>query len=186
MPPFPLQLHDLAAGQQWDKAARLCRFARDPSLWACLAVMAIGARELLTAEVAYAALDEIDKVQWVNYVKAIPTEEGRSAEVALFCRRRGDAENILLQAGLVYRAIKMNTRLFQWERALELAVSHKTHVDTVLLHRRRYLEIAGKEETLEAFQKYAGTIEINEEEIRAKVQQEKEKEAQRPGARRYV
>ena len=110
MPPFPLQLHDLAAGQQWDKAARLCRFARDPSLWACLAVMAIGARELHTAEVAYAALDEIDKVQWVNYVKAIPTEEGRSAEVALFCRRRGDAENILLQAGLVYRAIKMNTR----------------------------------------------------------------------------
>jgi len=186
VPPFPMQLHDLAAGQQWEKAARLCRFARDPSLWACLAVMAIGARELHTTEVAYAALDEIDKVQWVNYVKAIPTEEGRSAEVALFCRRRGDAENILLQAGLVYRAIKMNTRLFQWERALELAVSHKTHVDTVLLHRRRYLEIAGKQETLEAFKKYAGAIEINEEEIRAKVQQEKEKEEQRPGARRYV
>ena len=86
----------------------------------------------------------------------------------------------------MYRAIKMNTRLFQWERALELAVSHKTHVDTVLLHRRRYLEIAGKQETLEAFKKYAGAIEINEEEIRAKVQQEKEKEEQRPGARRYV
>ena len=41
-----------------------------------------------------------------------------------------------LPGGAVYyRAIKMWIRLFNWERALELAVRHKTHVDTVLMHR---------------------------------------------------
>ena len=36
------------------------------------------------------------------------------------------------QAGMFYRAIKLNIKLFNWSRALELAVQHKTHVDTVL------------------------------------------------------
>ncbi len=29
----------------------------------------------------------------------------------------------------------MNVHLHQWERALDLAIKHKTHVDTVLAHR---------------------------------------------------
>lgn len=38
---------------------RLCRFVKDPSLWACLAAMSAYAKDLMTAEVAYAALDEV-------------------------------------------------------------------------------------------------------------------------------
>ena len=41
-----------------------------------------------------------------------------------------DAENILLQAGLILRAILLNIYLHQWEKALDLAIKHKTHVDT--------------------------------------------------------
>ena len=44
---------------RWDDAVRLCRFVKDPSLWSCLAAMSAYAKDLSTAEVAYAAIDEV-------------------------------------------------------------------------------------------------------------------------------
>jgi hypothetical protein len=35
----------------WEQGIRLCRFVKDPPLWACLAAMAINGRELNAAEV---------------------------------------------------------------------------------------------------------------------------------------
>ena len=72
------------------------------------------------------------------------------------CRRAAtlrphEAETILLQSSLYYRAIKMWIRLYNWDRALELAVTHTTHVDTVLMHRQRYLKMVDKEETNKHF-----------------------------------
>ena len=78
-----------------------------------------------------------------------------------------------------YRAIKMNIRLFRWKRALELAVQHKTHVDTVMAYRQKYLQQTGKQERDPRFLKYAGSVEIDWEAIKAKKAQEKEKEARR-------
>lgn len=43
----------------------------------------------------------------------------------------------VLQAGLLYRAIKLHVRLHNWQRALDLARKHKQHVDTVLMYRQR-------------------------------------------------
>lgn len=43
----------------------------------------------------------------------------------------------VLQAGLVYRAIKANIKLFRWDRALDLAQQYKQHVETVLWYRQR-------------------------------------------------
>ena len=40
----------------------LCRFVKDPVLWACLAGLAVHSKHLDTAEVAYAAIQEADKV----------------------------------------------------------------------------------------------------------------------------
>jgi uncharacterized membrane protein len=40
-------------------------------------------------------------------------------------------QRLQAQPPLLYRAIKMNIRLFRWARALELAVQHRSHVDTV-------------------------------------------------------
>lgn len=40
-------------------------------------------------------------------------------------------------------------------RALELAVKHKTHVDTVLAYRKKYLENFDKEETNKRYLQYA-------------------------------
>lgn len=58
---------------------------------------------------------------------------------------------MLLQARLFYRAIKLNIKLYKWDRALEIAVSNKTHVDTVVAYRKRFLEMYKKPETNEKF-----------------------------------
>ena len=44
------------------KKSVLCRFVKDPVLWACLAGLAVHSKHLDTAEVAYAAIQEADKV----------------------------------------------------------------------------------------------------------------------------
>ena len=172
-----LYKHVLA--NQWDRAIRLCRFVKDDSMWACLAAMAVANKDLNTAEIAYAAVEEVVKVQFVQAIKKIPTEEGRMAELALFRRKPEEAESILLQAGAVYRAIDMHVRLFNWRRALDLAVQHRTHVDTVLYRRARYLEEAQRRETDESFKEYSRSVQVDEEAVLAKIAQEGEKEKER-------
>mmetsp|Transcript_28907 Transcript_28907/g.81402 ORF Transcript_28907/g.81402 Transcript_28907/m.81402 type:complete len:781 (+) Transcript_28907:949-3291(+) len=184
--PHPLMLHRHASAGEWEKATRLCRFVKDPALWGCLAAMAINAGELNTAEVAYSAMEEVDKLQYVLHIKDVPTEEGRAAELALFKRQPALAEKILLQAVLTFRAIQMAITLFQWDRALELAVSNKTHVDTVLFYRQKYLTATGQPERSKRFLQYTEQVDVNEANVLAKVQHELENEAARPGARRYV
>ena len=41
--------------------------------------MAVNGRELNAAEVAYAAINHVEKVQFILHIKEIPTNEGRSA-----------------------------------------------------------------------------------------------------------
>lgn len=33
----------------------------------------------------------------------------------------------------------MNIKLYKWDRALEIAVQNRAHVDTVIAYRQRYL-----------------------------------------------
>lgn len=85
-------------------------------MWACLAAMSIDNNELNTAEVALAAIEVVDKLQFIAHIKEIPSIEGRNAELFLFKGMIKEAESLLLQAGLVWRAIKLNIRLYNWER----------------------------------------------------------------------
>lgn len=48
----------------------------------------------------------------------------------------------------------MSSLLFS-SRALELAVKHKTHVDTVLAYRQKFLDDFGRKETNQRFLQYA-------------------------------
>ena len=64
--PYPAILHGYAASHHWEDATKLCRFVKDPVLWACLAGMAVHAKHLDTAEVAYAAIQEADKVHYIQ------------------------------------------------------------------------------------------------------------------------
>jgi len=190
--PFPAMLHQYVSArtkEAWDNAIRLCRFVKDNTIWACLASMSAASKELYPAEIAYAAIEEVDKVQYIAYIKTIPSPEGRNAEMALFCREAQDAESMLIQAGLFFRAIEMNCNNFRWQRALDLADKHKCHIDTVILWRRQYLaRFPNARESIPAFITIDKGLEgqIDEETIAAKIAAETEKERTRPGAQPYV
>ncbi|XP_072428822.1 intraflagellar transport protein 80 homolog isoform X1 [Chiloscyllium punctatum] len=183
--PYPAILHEYVSASRWDDAVRLCRFVKtttpdeEQAMWSCLAAMAIAHKDLMTAEVAYAAIGEIDKVQYINFIKDLPSKESRMAHLLLLTGNVQDAEGILIQAGLIYQAIQVNINLFNWDRALELAVKYKTHVDTVLAYRKKFLKDFQKEETSKRFLQYAEGVEVNWEKIQAKIEMEISKERER-------
>ncbi len=80
--------------------------------------------------------------------------------MALFRRQPDEAERILLQASppLVYRAIKINMNAFRWLRALDLAVKHKTHLETVLFYRQKFLRDFQREEHDQKFLQHFGKV----------------------------
>jgi len=139
--------------------------------------MTIYSRELNTVEIALAAIDEADKVQFINYVKELPSEPARNAALAVYMKKIPEAEQILLGARLFYRAIKLNIKLYKWDRALEIAVNNKTHVDTVVAYRQRFLTMYKKQETNEKFKQYAQELQIDWEQIKTKIKADKEREA---------
>lgn len=159
--PYPALLHNYVTAKHWDDAVRLARFVKDDTVWACLAAMATAYKELNTAEVAYAAINEVDKVQYIHYIREIPIKEARMAEMALMGGHISDAESILLQSGLYFRAIMLNLTTYNFERALQLAIKHRTHVDTVIAFRQRYLVRFNKKESSKAFQQYEKQVSLN-------------------------
>ncbi|XP_022625446.1 intraflagellar transport protein 80 homolog [Seriola dumerili] len=179
VPPYPALLHEYSTSARWEDALRLCRFAKDQSLWACLAGMAMANRELTTAEMAYAAIGELPRVQYINFIKEQPSKESSLAHMLMFSGQGQEAEATLLQAGLIYQAIQVNVDLFNWERALELAVKHKTHVDTVLAYREKFLQKFGRKETNKRFLQYAEGVEVDWEKIQAKIEMELSKEREK-------
>lgn len=179
MPPYPAILHEYSSTARWEDALQLCRFAKDQSLWACLAGMAMAYKELTTAEMAYAAIGELPRVQYINFIKEQPSKESSLAHMLLFSGQVQEAEATLLQAGLIYQAIQINIDLFSWERALELAVKHKTHVDTVLAFRQRFLQKFGRKEANKRFLQYAEGVEVDWEKIQVKIEMELSKEREK-------
>ncbi|KAM8954240.1 intraflagellar transport protein 80 homolog [Pelodytes ibericus] len=177
--PYPAILHDYFNSLKWDDAVGLCHFVKEQSMWSCLAAMAIASKEIPTAEIAYAAIGEIDKVQYINSIKDLPSKESRLAHIQLLSGNFQDAEATLLQAGLVYQAIQLSIDSYNWERALELAVKHKTHVDTVLAYRQKYLDDFSKKEINKRFLQYAQGVEVNWDKIKAKIEMEHVKERER-------
>ncbi|XP_058290598.1 intraflagellar transport protein 80 homolog isoform X3 [Hylobates moloch] len=174
--PYPAILHEYVSSSKWEDAVRLCRFVKEQTMWACLAAMAVANGDMTTAEIAYAAIGEIDKVQYINSIKNLPSKESKMAHILLFSGNIQEAEIVLLQAGLVYQAIQININLYNWERALELAVKYKTHVDTVLAYRQKFLETFGKQETNKRYLHYAEGLQIDWEKIKAKIEMEITKE----------
>ncbi|KAK2947642.1 hypothetical protein BLNAU_17394 [Blattamonas nauphoetae] len=73
------------------------------------------------AALAYSSLEDVEKVKYISHIKDTPTPEGKSAALLVFRRKPDEAEKVYLSAGLKREAVKLNVRLFRWERALEIA-----------------------------------------------------------------
>lgn len=180
-------LYQLSRAGKWEECVRLCRHQRSSCLWATLASMALSKRQLDTAEQALAEINEVTKVEYVQYIKGIPSEEGIQAELALYRRQPDEAERILLQASppLVYRAIKMNLNIFRWDRALELCLKHKQHLETVLGYRQKYLDEFQREEKHQKFLSYFKKVNFNwEEVVQNEARELEEEESRGRGARK--
>ena len=100
-----------------------------------------------------------------------------SAYVLLLSNKIDEAEKILLQGKLIYRAIKININLYRWDRALKLAVDNGVHVDTVLAYRQKYLKNAGLNEVNSRFLELSKDNEIDWDKIKAKIAEDKKLEA---------
>jgi intraflagellar transport protein 80 len=72
--PYPGKLSAFCAAGEWEAALRLCRYVKDAQLWACLAAMAVAGQDYNAAEVAYAAIDEVDKLKYMLYIKELPSK----------------------------------------------------------------------------------------------------------------
>jgi intraflagellar transport protein 80 len=173
-------LDEFVRAGKWEEATRLCRVhannnsgsvggrALPPSyLWGSLAALAMSKKELSVAEAAYAALMDAPKVIFLQQVQALPNEEAKQSQLALFRRSPDEAEKILLQAQppQVLRAIKLNIDMFRWGRALDLAQRYKSNLDSVIAHRQLYLQDFGVEETDARFlqiQAQVGEIDFTE------------------------
>ncbi len=58
----------------------------------------------------------MDKVEYIEYIKQSPNKDIRNAETALLCGNSQDAEMILIQANLIFRAVMLNLNQYNWER----------------------------------------------------------------------
>lgn len=141
-------LDDFMRNGRWDEATRLCRLTSQVFLWASLAAQAVNKRQLEVAETAYAELNDIPKVEFLQRVQNQSSEDVRQADLLLFKRLPDEAERLLLQANppLIQQAIRLNIELFRWNRALELALKHRVSVDAVLAYRMQYLDEFGQSE----------------------------------------
>ncbi|OTF72479.1 Outer segment 5-like protein, partial [Euroglyphus maynei] len=132
--PFVILLHKHKIENHLDEAIRMCNFldksiheiepvernVRD-SLWATLAVMSLERKQFTIAEVAYAAINKLDKVLYLNRIKTLTSKELITIEYELLCGNFELAENLLIQKGYYLRAIHINLQLQNWIHALDLA-----------------------------------------------------------------
>ncbi|KNC54194.1 intraflagellar transport 80 [Thecamonas trahens ATCC 50062] len=149
-------------------AVNLCRFVNQPLEWAILAALAVAHKELGPAEIAFAQVNQVDKLEHIARIAAIDATERRHAELALFCGKPDEAEAGLLQARLFYWAVELNMRLFNWPRALEIAQKHDPSLEAIVcLHRSEYLADFDRAETDEAFLAAAARVDADPDEVRA-------------------
>jgi len=92
--PYPIVLFEFCEKGKWEKAIKLCRFVKESTLWASLAGLSLQFRELATSEIALAAIEAADKVQFISKVIAMPSDVSKNAALAIYFKRNQEAENI--------------------------------------------------------------------------------------------
>lgn len=151
-------LYEHMSNKRLKEALSICRIAQNEILWTCMAVMATDNKEFHAAEEAYAAIGRCDIVDYIRYIKSLSSTAEKYAEMALLAGDLLAAEGILLQNGLIKEAIHINLEVYNWNRALELAVKHKRQIEEVLNKRAKYLQTINKNETNQSFLALIGNI----------------------------
>ncbi|KAJ8958886.1 hypothetical protein NQ318_019654 [Aromia moschata] len=172
--PFPGLLHKYIQDNKWSDALNLCRTINNETAWGCLAVLSTQTNSdaIDIAEEAYANINHHEKVfylQHIKHIKTLSSKAEQKAHLALLGGRIQEADSILLHNGMVFQAIYTNIQLHNWTRALDLAIKHKTHIDTVLYLRQQYLDNLGKPENNNKFSTLKETVQVDSEKVEQKL-----------------
>ncbi|KAL1513318.1 hypothetical protein ABEB36_002740 [Hypothenemus hampei] len=167
------KIHD----NKWTDALDLCRSVNSDMTWACLAVLASQSNieTIDIAEEAFANIENYEKVYYIQYIKSLASKVEQKAHFKLLGGKPEEAESILLHNGMVFQAIYLNINMHQWARALDLALKHKTHIDTVLYLREKYLETLGKSENNNKYISVRENTIIDPEKIQEKIAAERKR-----------
>ncbi|GMT31555.1 hypothetical protein PFISCL1PPCAC_22852 [Pristionchus fissidentatus] len=174
--PFPAALLTHLEESKWDNAIRLCRHMNDDALWAMLAGLAMQARNIYAAEIAYGSLDEIEKVEFLRDIRNEKDKDVKAAMMTMLSGKTAEADVILEKAGHAFRALMLNVTAFKWDRAIEIAIKHPDLLEVVIGYRQRYLQEMGRQETIDKFLKYQSQVEIDWTHIRQVIANHRAKE----------
>eukprot|EP00918_Siedleckia_nematoides_P082530 GHVU01180841.1.p1 GENE.GHVU01180841.1~~GHVU01180841.1.p1 ORF type:complete len:267 (-),score=45.80 GHVU01180841.1:238-1038(-) len=171
-----LHLHSHRKQNNWGAIAKICRRVDAKSCWAVMAGLALEAKDMAAADLAFAALKDTCTLQQIERIERIDDPTRREGEMLCL---RGDVDaavKLLLERGLVYRAIKVLIRAHNWPQALAIAQQHSQHVDTVCGYRSKFLsEAGGLKESLAAFIKAKEQVTIDWPKICENIRLEKSK-----------
>lgn len=188
---FITLLHKHRASGKWNEAIRICNFLEPVgnnirnALWATLAVMTLESKEFQISEIAYASINKLDKVLYLNRIKSLPNKDAITAELEILCGNIKGAEHYLTQKGYYLRVILLNLELHQWIKALKLAEASNSKfagiivekresaiedemgklnenmvdlINLVLSCRQHYLNSKNKKETIKEFQTFYNEV----------------------------
>lgn len=117
-------LHRFAQESQWMQCLKVCRMAQSGCLWGCLAAMACARGQLDVAEEAFAAIPEVDKVE---YLREKRTEGGLSGTVLgqiqtnILNGRLAEAETQMISGQRYEEVIRLQCAMFNFSRAIKVA-----------------------------------------------------------------
>ncbi|KRY90504.1 Intraflagellar transport protein 80 -like protein [Trichinella pseudospiralis] len=170
LPIFPFAILKFCQACQWDRALRLCNQLETDELWATLAVESTLKKKLDVAVIAYAKLNEVEKVSFINNILSNPTQDWlNETHTTLLFGDVTKAEQMLLQKRSFLNAIMLNVHLNRWPRALDIALKNKVYVDVVAGLRQKYLEEENKPETINSFLQLEDTVNIDLADIQKKI-----------------
>ncbi|ETO13835.1 hypothetical protein RFI_23532 [Reticulomyxa filosa] len=150
--PFPLLLYDNINQGKWTESLRLCHMAKDTAMYGAFTGMALESNMLDAVIQGLTALDEPDKLLFFLNVSRMHSSTRKQAEIALYKKKLKEAVDILIENGLLFRAIEFNVRLFRWREALRLAIERNEFIEFVVAKRKLYLQQFRETENLAEFQ----------------------------------
>ena len=138
-----------------DGLLRLCQLINERTLWCSLACLSLEKNDVGTTQLAYAALEKVDKIDFINDNTAVPDVSLQEAQ--------------LLNQNKLLQALYLNVKHSRWDRALSLSVSNKQHIDLVMALRERYLESLELEEDNDRFLQVQQQVRWNWDEVRNRI-----------------
>lgn len=136
------------------KGLKLARLVKNKFVWGVLAGFCLENRDTSTAEVALAALDLIDRVQFVSKINSEEQADVQNNMLLQMFGKFEDCEKVLTSKRKNLELVKMLIKNFQFSKALEVAKNTKGNelewlVDYVLFKRKNYIEEGGFKEEFE-------------------------------------